>query len=387
MINLTNSNKYDFSALVTYLDSLRENAGIPACGVCIMKEHKKIFSHYSGYADREGTRPAAATDTYWLYSSTKVSTAVSVLQLVERGLLSLKDPLFRYLPEYEKMTVRIKDNLRAAVRPITIENLLTMTAGFAYNRETPAWLAAKSDKSATTRSVIRAMSEDPLEFDPGDKYMYSLAFDVLGALIEVISGRTLEEYFRKNIAEPLGMTETTYKPCADSLSRLSEQYEYGLVTHSSTPLPSNTSTYVTDNYLNGGGGLISTIEDYLLLADALANDGVGKSGARILTAQSIDDMTANHLTTPALMRSFVTKPSKYGYGYGFGVRVHLNPGFSLAKSPVGEFGWSGAAGHYMLSDRKNRLSLCFGMHVKNCAYAGSVIHPRVRDLTYEALGH
>lgn len=375
----------DFSKLTEYLDSLDATLGIPACGVAVMIDHETVYSHYSGYADRQKTRPAAADDTYWLYSSTKVSTAVAVLQLVEQGLLSLDEALYKYLPEYEHMTVRDGDTVREAKRHITVENLLTMTAGFTYDRDTEPWTRVKQNRNATTRDVIRAHADDPLAFDPGEQYYYSLAFDVLGALIEVVSGKDLETYFQEYIARPLGMTDTTHIPTPDQIARLSEQYKYVSAERSSKPLAANRPTYVTDKYLNGGGGLLSTVEDYLLLADALANGGVGKSGARILTEASIDNMITNRLVTANLMEDYQTSPVKRGYGYGLGVRVHMDPKASGAKSPVGEFGWNGAAGHYLLSDMKTRLAICFAMHVKNCRVASGVIQPSIRDLVYEAL--
>lgn len=376
---------YDFTKLGEYLDSLESTLGIPACGVSVMLDHQNVYSHYSGYADLERTRPASATDTYWIYSSTKVSTAVAVLQLVERGLLALDDPLYKYLPEYENMAVRDGDTVRCAKRHITVENLLTMTAGFTYDRDTESWTRVKANRNATTRDVIRAHANDPLAFEPGEKYFYSLAFDVLGALIEVVSSTDLESYFQENIAVPLGMTDTTYRPTKEHILRLSEQYKYVATEKRSKPLAANRPTYVTDNYLNGGGGLLSTSDDYLLLADALANGGMGKTGARILTEASVDNMITNRLTTPTLINGYRASPTKHGYGYGLGVRVHMDPAESGSKSPIGEFGWSGAAGHYLLADMKNRLAICYVMHVNKCRKGSGTIHPTVRNLVYEAL--
>ena len=288
-----------------------------------------------------------------------------------------------YLPEFEKMKITsdVLDNEIArkieageviggavevkndgyAKNQITIRDLFTMTAGLDYDLESESIKKALSEGRTSTRELVRAISETVLGFEPGTRFRYSLCHDVLGALIEVWSGQKFGEYMKENIFDKLGMKDTSFGKPKDEkrLSRMPARYIYN-----EKRMPERLSLdceyNLSEEYESGGAGLVSSTEDYILFLDALANGGVGKTGERILSESSIELMRTNHLSGEALADF---DDWQTGYGYGLGVRTHINPEKSGLLTPIGEFGWGGAAGAFALADPENKLSLAFFEHI------------------------
>ena len=324
-------------------------------------------------------------EAYLLYSATKVFTTCAAMQLIEQGKLGLDDPVSAYLPAYARLTVKDGDGARPAKTVMTVRHLMSMQSGLNYNTETPAIerVMKENDQRATTRQIAEAKAEDPLDFDPGTDFQYSFSHDVLAAVIEAASGLRFSEYLRENIWEPLHIHGMAMRINDDLRKRLCALYAYDPATYS---LKERTREEIEERfnpeYESGGGGMIGGVGDYITFADALACGGRGKDGAFILSPETIQLWSANQLC-PRGRRSF-DGWHRLGYSYALGVRTRVNDRIG-GPGALGEFGWDGAAGAWVMIDPSNRLSAVFGMHVLNYGYNFDVIHPTLRGLIYEGL--
>lgn len=375
----------NFEAVIDYVESfLRNERKVPGCDLKIMRNHETLLRYSSGFADYDGQKPVSDKDMYYMYSCSKPITCTAALQLVEQGVFDLDDPVSRFLPEYAKVFL-MKDGERVAPkREMMIRNLFTMSAGLDYNLKKDSVLELLDENPhASTIDVVNAFARSPLCFEPGEKFYYSLCHDVLAAVVEAASGMKYSEYLKKNIFEPLGMERTGFKLSSELLSNMAAQYECvgdGCV----RPFTSNNEYIITDNYESGGAGLISCVDDYSKFADAMANGGVGANGARILKAGTIELMRTEQLSSCVENTEFACAAGP-GYGYGLGVRT-LTSQAQGQRSPIGEFGWDGAAGSYIMMDPENGVSITFSMHVRNWPGLIGCGHAPIRDRTYEALG-
>ncbi|SEP29533.1 CubicO group peptidase, beta-lactamase class C family [Rhodospirillales bacterium URHD0017] len=279
------------------------------------------------------------------------------MQLVEEGRLQVYDPVAKYLPEIGKMKVgtEITVDGRPALRlsdperAMTVQDLLRHTAGLTYaSRGTSlvhkAYIDAKiGDRTATIEEMVKRLSGVPLLFTPGERWDYSVAVDVQGRLIEVLTGKTLMEAFNERVFQPLGMVDTAFQVPAAKLARAAQpgQKPNG---------PPMTPRFKVDDgakYESGGGGLLGTAEDYLRFSLALANGGAFQ-GKRIIGRKTLEFMTADHVgNRPG-------RPDGFGFGLGFEVHTKLG-GDSALMGSVGEYGWSGAAGTTFWVDPKEHL--------------------------------
>lgn len=374
----------DLTRLTAYVDSLA-SVGVPGCDLAVFRDHEPVYRHAAGFSDAGGTRPMTGGETYWLYSATKVFTNCAVLQLIERGELNLDDPVGAILPAYAHLTVREGQALRPAVRTLTLRHLMSMQSGLDYDMDTPTprALLQKQGGHATTRQLVDARAGDPLCFEPGTDFFYSLSHDVLAAVIEEVSGLRFSEYLKQNIFDPLKLRCVGFFPDAAVLDRMCAQYTFDEASGRAVPCAKADNSYrFSPEYESGGAGLYGDVDSYIAFADALACGGVGKNGARILSPEMIQLWSANQLG-PRARASFDTW-GREGYSYALGVRtrVAIFPG---SRGQIGEFGWDGAAGAWTMIDPIHRLSAFFAMHMRDFAYCYDVIHPRLRDLIYEGL--
>lgn len=380
----------NFQPLIDFLDNYVPALGIPGCDISIYKEHKEIFRRTVGFDSiKEGT-PLLPNAIYNLYSCSKIATCVSAMQLIERGEILATDPLYAYIPEYRNMTVKHSrdggTDILPSNGPILIKHLFSMSAGFNYNLDVPSIKNVTAEKLGrpSTLDVVRALAREPLDFEPGTEYQYSLCHDVLGAVVEVVSGMRLGDYMKENIFAPLGMKDTSFGCPEDKLSRIAAQYTFDRETKLPVEISKTENRYrlsVGDEYQSGGAGLVSTVDDYILLADALANLGVGKSGERILSSRSVQLMQKNQLNGHQLS-TFQQKAHLVGYGYGMGVRTNLTSEKLGNLAPVGEFGWDGAKSAYFSADPENRLAVYYAQHLEG--FHG-VLHPRLRNVIYSCI--
>lgn len=375
----------DFTHLRCFLNELVEGI-IPGVDLTVYIRHKPVFRHAAGYADREKGISIKGDETYFGYSVTKLLTCVCALTLFEKGAFLMSDPIREYLPEFSDMQVAEIDpagsvRYRPAKRDITFRDLFTMTAGLDYNLNSKEiqQVVRSTNGEAPTREIMRAIAKAPLSFDPGQKWQYSLCHDVLGGLIEVISGMRFETYMKKTLFEPLEMKSSAMHLTDALKARLAMQYfnedEKGV-----RPIGTQNPYVLGSRYDSGGAGLITTVDDYIRFADMLAMGGVGATGERILSSACINLMRTNHLND-AQMKDF-NWIQMTGYGYGLGVRT-LTDRTRGSLSPVGEFGWGGAAGAYVLIDPEREMSLYFAEHMRNSLEP--FVHPRIRNILYACL--
>lgn len=389
----------NFDKLTSYLDSLEEKYGIPAADCKITKDHKVIYRHMAGHSDYEKQVSLTDKNLYRLYSATKMITMTAVLQLVETGKIKLYDEVRQYLNEFDRLLVADEydfsnpgkwptreDKCHLAHNTIRIIDLMTMTGGLSYDVGSRELMRIKeeSQNQASTREVIREMAKMPLLFEPGTRWGYSLCHDVLAAVVEVVTGMKFSEYLTQNIFEPLGIKDFYFHWDQELGKRICAMYMgiWGTDTILQDDGSMSDSFKITNNYESGGAGLAGTVDAYSIFADALCNNGVGANGVRILGEEMITLFTKEY--TQGVMCSDFALTGKVGYGYGLGVRVLTDKASS--RSPLGEFGWDGAAGAYILVDPFNHLSIFYAQHVMACEKAYSTIHPTIKDLTYEALG-
>ena len=357
--------------------------GIPSCELAVNFNGSTVYRKCVGFSDVNATVPTSNTDIYWIFSATKIITCIAAMQLVERGVISLEDQVAKYIPEYEKQSVLQKDGtVLPAQKPMTVEHLFTMTGGLSYNINDSFIKEAKvSDPS--TLGIVRAMAKSPRLFESGTRFRYSLCHDVLAGVVEVASGLKYSEYLKKNIFEPLGITDMGFTPDEQQKARFSAMYTYKNGVAKSYPKDIFNPFILSGEYESGGAGLFSTVDEYMKIISAVSCGGIGSNGYRILSEESIKLMGENRLCEVAL-NDFVTT-RLYGYGWGLCGRVHMDPTMSMSLSPVGEFGWDGAAGAFVLIDRKNSIAIYFGTHIMDCTYEHHVIHPAIKNMVYKAM--
>ena len=387
----------NFSKLTAYLNTLEEKYGVHGLDMKITRRHETVYRCMLGHSDYERKTPVSERDLYNIYSASKVITMTGVMQLIEQGKLGLNDPLEKYLPEFAHMRYAAdfkmgefpfrwpdeNSQLVPAQNPMRIHDLMSMTAGMSYDVASAPIrkVVEETHGEATTRQVVTAMAQMPLLCEPGTRYSYALGHDVLAAVVEVVTGMTFGAYMKRNVFEPLGITEMYYQVPAGEEHRLFAQYgkdwDTGKIKRDESMI-----YRITKNYESGGAGLCTTVDEYTKVLEALANGGVGRTGGRILKQESVLAIGRNWLTEQEL--ADFSRTGKEGYGYGLGVRVLIDG--TKSKSPVGEFGWDGAAGAYALVDPKNHIGMFYTHEILGMIEAYSEIHPTLRDLAYEAMG-
>ena len=387
----------DFSKLTKYLDNLEKNYGVPGYDLIVRKDHETVYRRMGGYSDYAKTRSVAESDLYFMYSATKVITMTAVMQLVERGLIGLEDPVSKYLPEFAEMEVAdhfvlkqwppqiptLDDPHHPAKTPITLRMLMTMTAGLNYDVGNAGIVKLREETGgkATTRQMMTAIAKMPLLFEPGTHYSYSLGHDVMAAVIEVVTGQTFGGYLKEHIFDPLGVTDAYFHLDDTLRSRLTAQYLVDMESGEMKPTEQTCAYCLSDCYDSGGAGLVCTADAYETVMDALACGGVGETGAQILTPASLAKMAENQLT-PEILPDYQV-PWRMEYGYGLGVRTLVHPEDS--PTPQGEFGWDSAGGAYSLVDPVNHISIFYCQEILAMIRSYSEIHPALRNLIYEAL--
>jgi CubicO group peptidase (beta-lactamase class C family) len=373
-----------FSDLKKFMDTIPQ-LGVSGMDCIVYRDHHEIFRHAAGYSDIENQLPIVPDALYNIYSATKIVTCVAAMQLVERGELLLSDPLCAYLPEFTDMKVKIGTfAIAPAKRPIRIVDLFTMSAGLSYELDTPEMrkLMKETGGDFNTRDFVRALAREPLLFEPGERWNYSYCHDVLGAVIEVVAGMSFGEYLKKNIFDPLGMGDSGFQVPEGKLGRLAPQYEYNYETRSVVRISSKCLGAAGFAHESGGGGLITTVEDYILFADALACGGKAANGEKILAKNTIDLMRKNQLDKRRL-NDFWSMGYSRGSGYGLGVGVVMDSAVACTLTPEGAFSWGGIGGVQVLVDPGNGLSLFVAQHTFGCP--AELIKPKMWNILYSSI--
>ena len=389
----------NFENLKKCMDEHVSHEHRPSVDVAVYRDHELLFRYFTGVMDAENGGEIKGDEYYFIYSMTKMLTCCCALQLLEQGKYQLDDPISKFLPEYSKMKITSEalntENAKKiasgqtvgesvdvqedgfAKTPITVRHLFTMTAGLDYAIFSSEIQNAREQGKTSTREMVCAMAEKTRGFEPGTRFRYSLCHDVLGALVEIWSGEKLGDYLNKNVFEPLGMKNTFFGLPEDisKMPSLYSRYQGDAFKKEELKCVYNLS----DEYQSGGAGLTSTTEDYALFLDAVACGGVGKTGNRILKEETVKLWGTNQLSGEAAADF---DQMRRGYGYGLGVRVHIDPTRSGTISPVGEFGWDGAAGAFAMVDPINNISLTYFQNVLGFAPDQCAI----RNALYKDLG-
>jgi CubicO group peptidase (beta-lactamase class C family) len=335
-------------------------------------------AHLSAYGRRdvEAGLPVE-TDTLWrIYSMTKPVTSVAAMMLYEEGAFELQDPVSRYLPAFADMRVLTGGSAAGprtepATEPIRVWHLLTHTAGLTYGWFNKGiadalyrqagfeWGQPDGCDLATACDVWAGL---PLAFQPGDGWGYSVATDVLGRLVEVISGQTLDDFFASRIFGPLGMTETGFHAPPDTADRLAAMYNPtpggGLFL---SPAGDVSIWNKRPDFLSGGGGLVGSAADYHRFTRFLLGRGQ-LDGVRLLGPRTVDYMTVNQLPKPALAdfrAQYFSATDNSGLGFGLGFSVVMDPVAGKVLSSAGQYAWGGAASTEFYVDPAEELTVMF----------------------------
>ncbi|WP_265415871.1 serine hydrolase domain-containing protein [Paenibacillus albus] len=267
----------DFSPLSQFIDRIT-SWRIPWAEVHVMHRNETVFRYRAGYADLETKTSIDENSIIYLYSLTKILTCTAALQLVEKGKILLGDAISDYLPEFSEMMVRkqTEDGITTEPSevPITVRDLFAMTAGFSYDIASPSIreAIARTSGRLPTREFAKAIAKEPLMFEPGTRWNYSLCHDVLAALVEEVSGKQFGTYVQEAITGPLSMHDTGFDLTEAQLSRLAPQYEFNDALGKAVRMDENWYRLGTE-FESGGAGLLSTVNDYSLFLNALTNRG------------------------------------------------------------------------------------------------------------------
>ncbi len=345
---------------------------INGSAIRIIHDGEIIYEDELGYADKEKGIPIRKDTIYRIYSMTKPVTAVAAMILYERGLLDLFAPVSDYLSGFKDQKVLTKDGLKAAKRPAAVKDLLNMTSGVVYPDQTCeagrimeelyTRLAKQGEEGSPVNTVdfCNLIGTQPLEFEPGERWRYGASADVLGAVIEIISGKKLSVFLQEEIFTPLGMADTGFYVPEEKSNRFAMIYE--LIAGRLEPC-SWTHLGLGDfktppAFESGGAGLVSTVEDYSRFAEMLLNGGTyGKE--RILGSKTVEYLSTPQLSAEQLLS--MDWDSLQGYGYGNLMRVLTDPVKAAGNGSVGEFGWDGWTGNYFFVDPKENLIMVYMM--------------------------
>ncbi|MBO5177769.1 MAG: beta-lactamase family protein [Lachnospiraceae bacterium] len=388
----------DFTNLKMFMNHMAEER-TPGNSIEVFLKGKRVFQYFAGYADLENAIPLVGDEMYNIYSCSKITTVVAGVQLLEQGKILLSDPLYEYMPEFRNMFVlSAEGNLTRANNYITVGDLFSMTAGFTYNLEAPGFQKARevtAGKMDTVRT-IQCIARDPLSFEPGTHWQYSICHDVLAALISVVSGHKFRDYVKENIFEPLEMKESVYHQTPEVLEKMAQQYLFIQSNDENNGNVQGDERFkdgyfknvgkavkhiLGEEYDSGGAGIITTVSDYAKLMAALAGYGTGVNGERILSPGSINLMRANRLSD--VQKEDFNWKHLAGYGYGLGVRTHISQVKSGMISNLGEFGWDGAAGALSIVDPDIGLGVFYAQHTLNPRE--NYYQPRIRNVIYSCL--
>ena len=354
-----------------YLVSLVDDQTVMGVAGLVYKDGEEVYYGQFGQADREAERDWSRDTLVTIYSMTKPVTGVTLMTLYEDGLFDLEDDLADYLPEYADVMVLdgVDENgepiLEAPIRPLKVIDILRQTACMGYGWEDhPASqflnAAAVLDPSKPLSQFSEELADVPLYCQPGTQWKYGVAVDVQARLAEVLSGQPYEELVKERVLEPLGMSDTSYFVPAPEQPRVAAVYNSG-ADGSLTRVPDNTVYGHNETkpvQINGGHGLISTIDDYMRFARMLQNEG-SLDGVQILKPETVALMTRDHLPADLEAKDFL--PSKGQVGFGIDVAVRTAPPVSNSEPYgfVGEYMWDGAASPTFWVDPQNDLTAVF----------------------------
>ena len=393
------ANSLDFEdkqRITNHFNKYVNNGSLPNISILIKKDNKEILRHTHGYADIEKGISVNRKTVYRIYSMTKPVTGVAIMQLIENGKLRLNDKVSKYIPAFKDTKVinlEFQDYVLKPKREITIRDLLTHTSGLTYSwagegpvnqiyrkyNIRPYYFGAVDAElnkfPGNTCQFSAAAASAPLLHNPGEKWSYGINMDILGCVVEVISGMNFAEYLQKNIFDPLELKSIGFSVNELDKDSFTTLYTSGAFSRDGEivapsglnqaelifskdlrPIDAfDKSPYLTNSskLYDGGSGLVSNIDDYSKFAEMLLNGGI-LNGVRIISEASVDLMANNHLSDEILKDGSAF--GLEGVGFGLTVGTIMNPGVAGTFSSEGEFFWGGAASTIFWVDRKNNIT-------------------------------
>ena len=343
---------------------------IPGAVVMVARHGKLAYVDVVGQQDPAQGKPIARDSIFRIYSMTKPLVSVAAMMLVEEGRLMLEAPVARYIPSFAKVQVGVEQTdasgrktlaLVPAARPMTVQDLLRHTSGLTYGffgdslvKKAYAEAGVGISGDFTTAEFVEQLARLPLHYQPGSTWDYSYSTDVLGRVLEVATGESLHSLLKRRLLDPLGMRDTSfYVPEPARQARIAEPFaddrSFGVGASFGDPR-------VVQKFESGGGGLVSTADDYARFAQMLLNGGA-LDGRRYLSPATLAYMTADHLGA-GIARTPLYLPGP-GYGFGLGFAVRTAAGQAASASSVGEYNWGGAGGTYFWVDPQAGLTVVF----------------------------
>jgi CubicO group peptidase (beta-lactamase class C family) len=371
------------------LKAMVDGKKIAGASALIVENDREVYFNAFGDADREQGRAFDRNTIVRIYSMTKPITGVALMQLYEKGLFQLDDPLSKYLPEYADMKVATGKDAKEqlilvpANRQITVRDITRHTAGFAGGGDPNLGAMVREADVMNLNNTLDVMSQKlaklPLAFHPGEQWAYGICVDVQARLIEVLSGKPFDQYVRENVLDPLKMNSTRYVP-ADT-SRFAAVY---VKRGGDTLNRMMNNPFITDFYLKdwplkpGGYGFTSTVDDYQRFARMLVNEGTF-DGVTILKPETVKLMATNHLADSVTERMWLPSKGRVGFGIDFAVRTEAPRDGTEKNGVVGEFFWDGAASTLFWVDPANELTAVLFVQVFPFS---NDLHKVFRDAVY-----
>jgi CubicO group peptidase (beta-lactamase class C family) len=374
-----------------YIDSGR----LPCAQLTIARSGQSIHRISLGQMDVDQGLPLPENAIFRIYSMTKPVTSVAAMMLVEKGLLSLHDPVAHYIPSWSDLKIMGRSLSSAPKRPMIVADLFRHTSGLTYSFQQHSPVSEEYRKqrigdvygTLDLADTVEALATIPLDYAPGDAWNYSLSVDVLGHIVELVSGLSLDAYFKQHIFDPLGMHDTGFQVRDDQLDRLVTCYKLDPAGALVPDDVAATSPYRrTPSMLSGGGGLVSTSTDYMQFVNMLAGGGE-HDGVRLLAPATIALMGMNHLPGNKdigdLSRSSFSESVYPGMGFGLGFAVITDPVRTGMICSRGEMHWGGMASTTFWVDPAEQLGVVFmSQLVPSTAYP---IRRQLRNLVYASL--
>lgn len=372
-----------------------ENGEVKGCSAYVLKNGRPIYRANVGMADEARGIKWENDTIVRLYSMTKPVTAAAVMILLDRGMIDIHDKVSWYLPGFKNQQVLTENGLEPVKNEVSIKNLLDMTSGCCYpDAGFPAGAEMQKlyDRMAQdvaegkpwdTVTLANEIGRQPLAFQPGEGWLYGTSADILGALVEVITGMKFGEFLKREIFEPLGMNDTDFYCPEEKLDRFAENYE----PKDGELIPCGWQhlglTYLCrrkPEFESGGAGLCSTMDDYAAFAEMLLNGGV-YNGRRILSQNAVSYMTTPQLTDEQ-RRSFNWE-QHVGYSYGNLMHVCTEPNLAGPSAQPGEYGWDGWLGCYFANDPKGGFTFLY--FIQRCGGLGARPMRLIKQITYSAI--
>ena len=356
-----------------------ERGRIPGI-VMMVQRDGQLFSRTIGKQDPQAGVPMREDSIFRAYSMTKPIVSVGLMMLVEEGRILLSDPVSKHIPELKGLKVGVEKDgkleIVAAQREPTIHDLMRHTSGFTYGvfgKSMVKELYTKNGVDASDHSnaeLVQKLAKVPLMYQPGTTWEYGRSTDVLGHVIERVSGQSLDAYLQARILGPLGMKDTAFSVPPAQQSRLAEAFAKDPDSGAAINL---LNVRTPPKYLAGGQGLVTTAADYLRFAQMLLNGGE-LGGVRILSRKTVEYMTSDHLGA-------IRGPGP-GYGFGLGFAVRLGNGLASSEGSAGDYNWAGLGGTYFWVDPKERLVAVWMMQAPN---QRNYYREMFRNMVYGAL--